>query len=431
MAAEVEVSLSISPIKSPSGATIGISKVARDITEANKTRQVLRRQTEELRRIFETSQDLIMVMDPRGFLVQISPSCETILGYRPEEMIGRSGVDFIHPDHLETSRRKCAARRGQRPKISDTRCIHKNGREVWLSWLGTWSEPAKRFFFVGRDMTESRLAQETLRESEQLARGIIDTALDAFVQVDAQGIIRDWNTQAENLLGWRRDEALGKNAFGLMGRPDGQGPLKLALRSFLLSRDPVVREPRRELQVRRRDGTEITAELSIAALKTRDGFVFNAFIRDLTDRIAAEDRIRQAEKMEAMGQLTGGIAHDFNNILTVITGTIEILADAVKGEPQLAAITRMIDEAPRARRRPHPASLPFARKQPLEPKVTDVNTLIIDTANCCSGRSASMSRSNPCSKTRPVRRSSIPINSPPRSSIWPSTPATPCRMAAS
>ena len=98
-----------------------------------------------------------------GFLVQISPSCEAILGYRPEEMIGRSGVDFIHPDHLETARQEMrAARRGQRPKMSDTRCIHKNGRQVWLSWLGTWSEPAKRFFFVGRDMTESRLAQETL-----------------------------------------------------------------------------------------------------------------------------------------------------------------------------------------------------------------------------------------------------------------------------
>ncbi|MET0706643.1 MAG: PAS domain S-box protein, partial [Tardiphaga sp.] len=371
----IQVSLSISPIKSPSGATIGISKVARDITEANKTRQMLRRQTEELRRIFETSQDLIMVMNSRGGLVQISPSCEAILGYRPEEMIGRSGEDFIHPGHLETSRQEMrAARRGQRPKISDTRCIHKNGREVWLSWLGTWSEPARRFFFVGRDMTESRLAQQTLRESEQLARGIIDTALDAFVQVDAQGIIRDWNTQAENLLGWRRDEALGKNAFGLMGRPDGQGPLKLALQSFLLSRDPVVRQPRRELQVRRRDGTAITAELSIAALRTRDGFVFNAFIRDLTDRVAAEERIRQAEKMEAMGQLTGGIAHDFNNILTVITGTIEILADAVKGEPQLAAITRMIDEAASRGADLTQHLLAFARKQPLEPKATDVNT---------------------------------------------------------
>jgi PAS domain S-box-containing protein len=377
----IEVSLSISPIRSPSGATIGISKVVRDITETNKTRQVLRRQTEELRHIFESSQDLIMVMDSRGFLVQISPSCEAILGYRPEEMIGCSGVDFIHPDHLEKSQQEMrAARRGQHPKISDTRCIHKNGREVWLSWLGTWSGPVKRFFFVGRDMTESRLAQETLRESEQLARGIVDTALDAFVQIDEQGRIRDWNAQAENIFGWPSGEVLGKNVFDLMGQPDGQGPLKKALETFLLSGNEVVRQPRRELQVRRQDGKAITVELSIAALRTRSGFVFNAFVRDLTDKIAAEDRIRQAEKMEAVGQLTGGIAHDFNNILTVITGTIEILADAVKGEPQLAAITRMIDEAASRGADLTQHLLAFARKQPLEPKVTDVNTLIIDTA---------------------------------------------------
>jgi PAS domain S-box-containing protein len=377
----IEVSLSISPIKSPSGATIGISKVARDITETNKTRQVLRRQTEELRRIFETSQDLIMVMNSRGVLVQISPSCEAILGYRPEEMIGRGGEDFIHPDHLENSRQEMrAARRGERPKHSDTRCFHKNGQAVWLSWLGTWSEPAKRFFFVGRDMTESRMTQETLRESEQLARGIIDTALDAFVQVDQKGVIRDWNAQAENIFGWSRDEALGGNVFNLMGQPDGQGPLKKALQAFLLSGEEVVRQPRRELQIRRRDGKEITVELSIAALRTRSGFVFNGFIRDLTDKLAAEERIRQAEKMEAMGQLTGGIAHDFNNILTVITGTIEILADAVKGEPQLAAITRMIDEAASRGADLTQQLLAFARKQPLEPKITDVNTLIIDTA---------------------------------------------------
>ena len=65
--------------------------------------------------------------------------------------------------------------------------------------------------------------------------------------------------------------------------------------------------------------------------------MFNGFCRDLTEKHAAEDQIRHAEKMEAVGQLTGGIAHDFNNILTVITGTIEILAEAVADDPQLAA----------------------------------------------------------------------------------------------
>ena len=84
--------------------------------------------------------------------------------------------------------------------------------------------------------------------------------------------------------------------------------------------------------------------------------------------------------MEAVGQLTGGIAHDFNNILTVITGTIEILAAAVEKEPQLAAITRMIDEAASRGADLTQHLLAFARKQPLQPRETDVNTLIIDTA---------------------------------------------------
>jgi PAS domain S-box-containing protein len=377
----IDVSLSISPIKSPSGAIIGISKVARDITDANRTRQVLRQQTEELRRIFATSQDLIMVMDSRGFLVQISPSCEAILGYRPEEMFGRSGEDFIHPGHLEDSRREMrAARRGQHPRISDTRCIRKDGRAVWLSWLGTWSEPAKRFFFVGRDMTESRLVQESLRESEQLARGIIDTALDAFVQMDEQGVITDWNSQAEKIFGWTRAEAVGAKLSDLIIPDIHRDAHKAGMERFLRTGKGAILGRRFEIEALRRDGKEIKVELSITELRRRGGFVFNGFMRDLTDKIAAEDRIRQAEKMEAVGQLTGGIAHDFNNILTVITGTIEILADAVKGEPQLAAITRMIDEAASRGADLTQHLLAFARKQPLEPRETDVNMLIIDTA---------------------------------------------------
>jgi PAS domain S-box-containing protein len=377
----IEVSLSISPIRAPSGATIGISKVARDITDSNKTRLALRQQSEELRRIFETSQDLIMVLDSRGSLVQISPSCEAVLGYRPREMIGRSGADFMHPDHLENARQEMRAlRRGQRPKIADTRCFHKDGREVWLSWLGAWSEPVKRFFFVGRDMTESRRAQQTLREGEQLPRGIIDTALDAFVQMDEQGVILDWNTQAEKIFGWAHADAVGTKLSELIIPYIHRDAHQAGMERFLRTGEARILGRRFEIEAMRRDGKEFKVELSVTELKRRNGFVFNGFMRDLTDKIAVEDRIRQAEKMEAVGQLTGGIAHDFNNILTVITGTIEILADAVKDEPQLAAITRMIDEAATRGADLTQQLLAFARKQPLEPKETDVNALIIDTA---------------------------------------------------
>ncbi|AMA55213.1 PAS domain S-box protein [Bradyrhizobium sp. CCGE-LA001] len=377
----VEISLSLSPIKGPSGEIVGASGTARSLTEARRAERVLQQQLEERRQIFETSQDLILVMDARGHVAQISPSSQTILGYSPEEMIGRSGADFVHPDHLEQSREDMRAlRRGARPKLADTRCFHKNGHAVWLSWLGNWSEPAKRFFFVGRDMTEARLAQESLRESERLARNIVETSLDAFVQTDQTGSILNWNSQAEQLFGWRRDEVLGKSTIDLIVAESERERVRTGLKRFLENEDDRTLNRRRELMCCRRDGKEFRAELSVTALKRREGLLFNVFYRDLTDKMAAEERIRHAEKMEAVGQLTGGVAHDFNNILTVITGTIEILAEAVEKEPQLAAITKMIDEAAGRGAELTQHLLAFARKQPLQPREIDINSLIVDTA---------------------------------------------------
>jgi signal transduction histidine kinase len=103
--------------------------------------------------------------------------------------------------------------------------------------------------------------------------------------------------------------------------------------------------------------------------------------RLLHDKNSADLQLRQAQKMEAVGQLTGGVAHDLNNILTVITGTIEILADAVADRPELLAITRMIDDAAARGADLTLRLLVFARKQPLRPREVDVNKLVIDAAN--------------------------------------------------
>jgi nitrogen-specific signal transduction histidine kinase/CheY-like chemotaxis protein len=102
--------------------------------------------------------------------------------------------------------------------------------------------------------------------------------------------------------------------------------------------------------------------------------------RDLTEKHAAEAQIRQAQKMDAVGQLTGGVAHDFNNILTVITGTIGILSEAVADRPQLVAIAKMIDEAAERGASLTKHLLAFARKQPLQPREIDVNALVLETA---------------------------------------------------
>jgi signal transduction histidine kinase len=101
--------------------------------------------------------------------------------------------------------------------------------------------------------------------------------------------------------------------------------------------------------------------------------------RDVTERRVAEAQLRQAQKMDAIGQLTGGIAHDFNNILTVITGTIEALANAVADRPDLVSFTQLIDDAAERGAQLTKHLLAFARKQPLQPRQIDVNGLILET----------------------------------------------------
>ena len=141
---------------------------------------------------------------------------------------------------------------------------------------------------------------------------------------------------------------------------------------------------RYETPLLRKDGSEFFAEVSLTALRRNEGYIINAFVRDITAKRAAEEQLFQAQKMESVGQLTGGIAHDFNNMLTVITGTIEILAEGVKDDPALASIARMIDDAADRASQLTANLLAFARKQPLRPLETDVNALVEEVVQLLS-----------------------------------------------
>jgi len=118
---------------------------------------------------------------------------------------------------------------------------------------------------------------------------------------------------------------------------------------------------------------QVTVDQMKTLVEAKDRLLYEKNVADL--------QLRQAQKMEAVGQLTGGVAHDLNNILTVITGTIEILAEAVADRPEMVAIAKMIDEAAARGADLTQRLLAFARKQPLQPREVDVNKLVMEATN--------------------------------------------------
>ncbi len=129
-----------------------------------------RRQAERLtQRLFETSQDIIFVVDAGGSLRQVTPSVSRVLGWMPDEMVGRGADEFILPADLEGARTQLRAARMGR-QVRDYRCRyrHKEGRIVSLAWTGVWSQQERRFYFIGRDMTEFDRTEAQLRQSQKM-----------------------------------------------------------------------------------------------------------------------------------------------------------------------------------------------------------------------------------------------------------------------
>src|SRR6266566_4074204 len=229
---------------------------------------------------------------------------------------------------------------------------------------------------VLRNITEQKRAHQSLVDSEQMAQAIINTAIDAFIQLDESGVILEWSPHAEAMLGWTRAEAVGASADDLIVPELQRDANNHWVSKFLYDVGSGAKGWRFEAPLLHRDGSEIFTEMSLTELRRGEGHIINAFIRDITQKRAAEEQLIQAQKMESVGQLTGGIAHDFNNMLTVITGTVEILANAVKDEPHLARIVTLISEAADRGTELTANLLAFARKQPLQPVEIDVNALV-------------------------------------------------------
>jgi PAS domain S-box-containing protein len=278
------------PMKVPSGASgeIGVlaKAFARMDADMREKTAALNREIEERSRLFDNSSDLILTTDREGKFLRVSPSCKTILGYDPEEMTGRNGIDFTYPDDLRAVQAEMRlARRGQQRRNFETRCVHKDGRVVTLAWSNVWSEPLQRHFFIGRDMTEAKKAQEALLDSERMARTIVDTALDAIIQVNECGEVLEWNPRAESTLGWSRQEAMGRPITDLY-LPKGYRPRYLTMNELLRQVGRVEGE-RFEIDVVRKDGRKIRVEISMTGVRRHGGNVYNLLLRDISANMSA------------------------------------------------------------------------------------------------------------------------------------------------
>lgn len=328
----------------------------------------LQHEVDQSTRIFETSLDLILVTDRRGLFMRVSPSCKTILGYQPKEMVGHIGIDFIHPDDIEPTRNELRlARRGREIRNFDTRYVHKDGHAVALTWTGIWSETEQRHFFIGRDMTSQKLLEVAERAAKETLSAVIDASPVGILCLAPDRKVLVWSRAAEQIFGYTAEEAV--------GRPYMLVPPSHEAEYDDLFARALAGEILRDVRVKRRhkDGSLVDISFNAAAMFESGEAKAVAFaLTDITERNRLEQQLRESQKMDAIGQLTGGVAHDFNNVLAVITGTIDILADGVADKPELAAIAKLISEAADRGAELTGHLLAFARRQPLQPRKTDI-----------------------------------------------------------
>jgi PAS domain S-box-containing protein len=338
----------------------------------------------------------IYMLSPDGIVTSWNKGAQRFKGYTAGEIIGRHFSEFYTPEDRETGLPRRALDTAIRDGKFETEGwrVRKDGSRFWayvvIDPIRASDGRLAGFAKITRDLTERRAAEDLLRASHEQFRLLVQGVTDyAIYMLTPAGEVSSWNPGSERIKGYVAEEVVGTN-----------------FRRFYTAEDQAAGEPARALAVAakegrfekegrrvRKDGTIFWANVVIDAVRTPEGVLvgFAKITRDITaqreSRIAldkARETLFQAQKMEAIGQLTGGVAHDFNNLLMVIKASLELLRKRVSEEPRAL---RLLENAQQGASRGIALTqrmLAFARRQELKASAVDLALLVAGMSDLLS-----------------------------------------------
>jgi two-component system, cell cycle sensor histidine kinase and response regulator CckA len=334
---------SVSVVRDGQGAVLYALGQTHDITEAKRATEELdraRQQMEqrvadgirELRdaktlqeKIFTGLNDAVIVVDATLWvIIYCNPAVKRVFGYEPNEMLGRTTAFLFEDEAAYTNfghmtRAKLDGGGGnfdiEYPRLRKDGTVIDGDHTV----IEIRDEAGERTAYVGiiRDITERKQAQRALAERETLYSTIIDTTSEGCLRVSGDGMIEDVNEALCVLLGYSRDDLLGRVATDLVDDANRA----ILLRKF--EQHKKVDQLSGDLALVAKDGRDVYFRINATTLKNPDDGSFQGvfvFLADVTEGRALQKQLIRAQKIEAVGVMAGGIAHDFNNIISGVLG---------------------------------------------------------------------------------------------------------------